>query len=264
MSIKIYNASRWIYIKNPTQKSVYMALAGLTDDLGVVKFPIEAKQKGGKSLALVTGFTPRAIHKALNALEQSELITRFNSGPHGSVIHVIVPESGSGSITNYTEPHSGYHELGSVNPRTPEKEKADAIRSRLLKVCGSELTRSIPSEISLELFLGFMEVRLQKDAPNTNTALGILIEQLQGLIEVGKDPNDKLRQCILNGWTSLESISKPGIGPGQRSKFNRSDDAKELSNNSGTKSFRQRERATSQGDHVGKAASRVISKFRTE
>ena len=258
MCIKLYNASRWVSIKNPTQKNVYTALASCTDDLGVAKIPIEAKKTGNKCLALITGFSPRAIHNALIELERQKLIIRFNSGPHGSVIHVVVPALDSGSKSNNPESSAGKHAPDSVNPFTSEKQKETAVRKRLQRRCGTDAIEALPNAVSLQLVEHFLELRTVKDAPNTPGSLNIIFEQIDRLVRNGSDVNEKLRQCIVNGWVSLEQIPSTKQQPRKRSSEMIGRHQVSLSDDAGG-AAKEKRQGTCQGDGIGSLVGKVMS-----
>lgn len=258
MCIKLYNASRWVSIKNPTQKNVYTALASCTDDLGVAKIPIEAKKTGNKCLALITGFSPRAIHNALIELERQKLIIRFNSGPNGSVIHVVVPALDSGSKSNNPESSAGQHASDSVNPYNPEKQKETAVRKRLQRRCGTDVIETLPNAVILQLIEDLLELRTAKDAPNTEGALKLVFEQIDHLVRNGADVNEKLRQCIVNGWVSLERIPTAN----RKVKLSLKDtftDRQRQSRNGTSKDSERKRQGTCQGDGIGSLVGKVMS-----
>lgn len=73
----------------------------------------------------------------------------------------------------------------------------------------------LPVEINADLWDAFLEVRRKKRAPETSSALVLLLNKLVKLKEQGHDPNKLLEESIMRGWTGVFAPNNNGGKNGQ-------------------------------------------------
>ncbi len=86
----------------------------------------------------------------------------------------------------------------------------------------------IPDWVSKDSWVGFMEVRSKKRAPNTLRALNGIVRELEKIRACGTDPNASLEQSIIRGYTGVfEVVNGNGNGthnPLEKVKFAKLED----------------------------------------
>ncbi len=61
----------------------------------------------------------------------------------------------------------------------------------------------IPDWIDQELWEGFLEIRKKKKAVDSKQAIQLIINKLIGFREQGFDPNEIIKESIMNSWKSV-------------------------------------------------------------
>ena len=89
----------------------------------------------------------------------------------------------------------------------PSNPKEQHHTKREKKTESPEINPSIvplPDKVDRQLFLAFIDYRKNEiKKPMGSFAIKLFIQRLEELVQDGKDPNESIRESILNGWTGI-------------------------------------------------------------
>jgi phage replication O-like protein O len=96
----------------------------------------------------------------------------------------------------------------------PNLPPSEAHTKAIKHITKDNIQKTVPPVwVNRKLWDAFLEVRKKKKAPETETAIHLLILELEKLKNAGDDPNEVLKVSIMRGWTGVFPLKHTPLLP---------------------------------------------------
>lgn len=154
---------------------------------------------GRDTLSRDTGITPQSIRTCINKLKSTSEITIKSTNKYSII-----------TLCNYDKYQTSKNEINQqINQQTNQQltnnqpttnHKQEVKKERSKEVKNKHIEFSLPSDINLETWEAYIEMRKSIKHPMTEYAKQLIITKLSS---IGQDKNKVLNQSIENGWKGV-------------------------------------------------------------
>ena len=183
-----------------------------------------------KRLGEISGLSDQQVRTAIKRLKKRQIINSASTKEltkKATLISLINTDLFLHSNSVATKALTKKQQTGNKSSTIYKNDKKEKKEKELY----FGIDKSIPQYLDPDLWKSYMEVRCKAKAPKTDNALKLVLQEIVKLKAQGNDPNEILKQSIMNGWKGVFPLKH------QKNKINNHTNFKDKNYENGSEGF---------------------------